>query len=102
MRPFRLKKFSPFSPLLSFAFPPSLFLSSLSLLSYLSQERVRAKARVRLHDVVAGAEREDPGDERASSAAIGSVGLFRGDDGPEAGELGEDLFCLFFVVRFWS
>jgi len=74
--------------LLSLSLPSSL---SLSLASYLSQERVRTESRVRLHDVVASAEREDARDELTSCATI-VVRLFRGDDGPEAGELGKYLF----------
>ena len=46
---------------------------------------------MRLHDVVASAEREDARDELTSCATI-VVRLFRGDDGPEAGELGKYLF----------
>ena len=45
---------------------------------------------MRLYDVVGGAEREDPGDELAI------VRLFRGDDGPEVGELGENLVLVWF------
>lgn len=54
---------------------------------------------MRLHNVVAGPEGEDTGHELA--AAVGSdataiaVRFVRGEDGPEAGELGEDLFFFF-------
>ena len=60
---------------------------------------------MRLHDVVAGAEREHARDELVpSGAAVGSVvRLVRGrDDGAEARELGEDLFCFEFFVRSWN
>jgi hypothetical protein len=98
MRPFlrRLKKV-----LLQFSFSLVLFPPPFHP-PYLPEKRVRAQARVRLHDVVAGPEREDPGDELAvgssAAAAAMGVGFVRREDGPEVGELAKDL-CFLCAVR---